>query len=152
SKTPPVDRDAHLRLPADVLTSEALESVSKRAYLWRHPLAGRSFATFVPTLSVLLLAVAGIESRHDQISSTRALTVLEVLELIQKDLNRNLTVRDVSDYVLAHEECLSQHDWSTQETMMRTRSLREILTICPIQDVVLDDYTNSGPAFSVELH
>ncbi|KAI1792119.1 hypothetical protein LXA43DRAFT_888162 [Ganoderma leucocontextum] len=149
----PVERDAHLRSPGDVLVEwEGTDAANEREYLWRHPLAARSFATFAPTDSLFLFAVAGIDFQHDRISSARALTVLEVLDLIQKDLNLERTVYAVSSrYVSAHEGCISRHGWSMFEIMLRLRTLRGILSICPIQQVEVDEYTDAGPAFRFHL-
>ena len=57
----------------------------QRAYVWRHPLVARSFATFAPSASVVLYHVARIDFAHDRVCTAhRAVTVMDVLDLIQK--------------------------------------------------------------------
>ena len=59
----------------------------QRAYVWRHALVARSFATFAPSASVVLYHVARIDVAHARVCTAgegRAVTVMDVLDLIQK--------------------------------------------------------------------
>ena len=94
----PAERDAHLRPASPVEDHDGGAHVEweepgmavQRAYVWRHPLVARSFATFAPSASVVLYHVARIDFAHDRVCTAgegargRAVTVMDVLDLIQK--------------------------------------------------------------------
>ncbi|KAM5544084.1 hypothetical protein V8D89_002270 [Ganoderma adspersum] len=128
----------------------------QRAYVWRHALVARSFATVAPSASVVLYHAARIDFAHDHVCTAegrRAVTVMEVLGLVQKNLNLELTVYAVSEYLRAHEGCTSRHEWarSMHEIMWCLRTLRLVLSLCPIRDVEFEGYTSGGPAFRIDL-
>ncbi|KAM5534480.1 hypothetical protein V8D89_011812 [Ganoderma adspersum] len=125
---PSISRDAHLRPPGLVKFKAPADD---REYLSRYPLVARSFATFVPTVSVFLLDIYGIRPEHYKLNSNsqRPLTVLDVLGLIQSGLDSNLSVSNVLDYVDSHEQCIVKHCALPSEMIKCLRTTREILTV-----------------------
>ncbi|KAI1790258.1 hypothetical protein LXA43DRAFT_1095600 [Ganoderma leucocontextum] len=148
---PSISRDAHLRPPGQV---KFKTPAGDREYLSKHPLVARSFATFVPTTTFFLFSIYGIELEHYKLKSTsrRPLTVLDVLGLIQTGLDNDVSVHDVVDYVTDHEECLVNHCTLPSDLIRCLGTIREILTVCPIKDMELEEYTDAGPVFSLDLH
>ncbi|KAI0642044.1 hypothetical protein C8Q79DRAFT_987027 [Trametes meyenii] len=148
-----VQFDAHLRHP-----NTPARRVDDKQYMFRrddypglyladHPLAARSFATETPISSIMLLQLCGHTLRNAKMSLPRAITVFDVICAIYAELDASLTVDDASEYVDCHQSCFPK-EWDLMTVFRKARSIRLILSICPIETLEYEEDTYSGPAFS----
>ncbi|KAI0714165.1 hypothetical protein C8T65DRAFT_644946 [Cerioporus squamosus] len=146
-------RRHHLGDDAYLRKDETTEDVEEnRTYLKDHPLLARSFATFVPTSSIFLIDIFGLLGfgvAH-KLETWRPITVHDVLSMMHKILDQEISVSNAADYVHLHERCIEKQGWSIGTVFSKLRNLREILTVCPLEGLQYEENTNSGPAFAFE--
>ncbi|PIL24805.1 hypothetical protein GSI_12691 [Ganoderma sinense ZZ0214-1] len=156
----PVEHDAHFRWhpnPPTKAEARGLINVDpkKRAYVGQHPLAARSFATATPVSNVALFKFVGSGTITD-IDLDRAVTVFDVLSAIHKDLDTDLSVRDVRSHLgfgfSGHLQCVAQEKWGVEEAFDNLQSARDVLRLCPIKEMTVEELTDDGPAVFFELY
>ncbi|KAI0332708.1 hypothetical protein GY45DRAFT_1368939 [Cubamyces sp. BRFM 1775] len=154
----PVERDAHLRAPgAPARRPECEENRQFHddypgLYFEQHPLAARSFATSFPVVNIDFCRVADTQPKNHIMQQERAIIILDILKVIHAELDEPLTVTDLCDHLGHHYNCVLDNPWDFRKALGMMRTIRSLLTICPILDLeqVLDDSDN-GPLISVEL-
>ncbi|KAI0358202.1 hypothetical protein OH77DRAFT_1518906 [Trametes cingulata] len=156
-RRPAVEHDAHLRPPgAPVRRTDDPEYMHRRdeypgLYLAEHPLATRSFATLTPVSNIMLLHLGGVDLREGVMERGRAITVFDIVAAIHQEIDRYLTVDDACEYVSMHERCFPK-EWTYRDAFSMTRTLRSILSVCPINTLEHQETNEYGPAFSFDQH
>ncbi|KAI1790259.1 hypothetical protein LXA43DRAFT_516947 [Ganoderma leucocontextum] len=152
----PVENDAHFRWHCNAATkNETPVDVKKRAYVGDHPLAARSFATATPVSNMMLFSFVQMGSTKD-LDFDRPVTVFDVLSAIHQDLDGELSVHDVHSYLAhgstPHAKCVAQAKWGVEEAFANLQNGREVLTLCPIKGMKVDELTDYGAAVFIDLY
>ncbi|KAI0664506.1 hypothetical protein C8Q70DRAFT_1049976 [Cubamyces menziesii] len=156
-ETTPVERDAHLRTPGaparriDIPGYKSLPDDYPGLYLTDHPLAARSFATCAPVSTMMLLPIMGhwlVD--HGKIQLSRPITVLDVLEVVHKDLDKRLDVDELCQHMSFHDQCIPE-EWPHAEAFRVARTIRSMLSVCPMKELEYEETDDDGAVLSLEL-
>ncbi|RPD58941.1 hypothetical protein L226DRAFT_489219 [Lentinus tigrinus ALCF2SS1-7] len=116
-------------------------------YLAEHPMVQRSFATFAPVTSMLMLNLCGHTVRGRLLMGGRALTVVDILNAMHPELDHVLNMDEVREYVDLHAQCFPK-DWDYRAAFRTLRTIRSCLNVCPLERLEHQENTEFGPAFS----
>ncbi|KAH9893174.1 hypothetical protein C8Q73DRAFT_521387 [Cubamyces lactineus] len=152
-----IEYDAHLRAHGAPVRRIANPDYKSQPddypglYLGEHPLAARSFATWAPVSKILLLPLFGHWlDNNGRIKLSRPVIVLDVLKAVHKHLDRHLDVDEICEHMELHGYCIPA-EWPHAEAFRVARTMRSMLSVCPIQRLEFEEIDGHRIVVSLDL-